>query len=73
MVFENKLVRLFCLFRVPAAFSPLGSLGEEGGEDRGLSVEDSPQVGRCPAGFGAGEPRHLHLRGRAGLALRGRL
>lgn len=30
VVSENKLVRLFCLFRVPAAFSPLGSLGGGG-------------------------------------------
>lgn len=73
MVSENKLVRLFRLFRLPGRLSPLGSLGEDGGEDRGLSLEAPRRVGRCPAGAGAREPRDRYLRGRAGLALRGRL
>ena len=73
MVSENKLVRLFRLFAFPAAFSPPGPLGKEGGEDRGLRVGAPPRVGRCPAGAGGRQRRDLDLRGRAGFALRGRL
>ena len=44
---ENKLVRLFRLFRLPA-FSALGSLDGEHGGDRALAEEEPPLATEPP-------------------------
>ena len=59
MVSENKLVRLFRLFRLPA-FSAQGSLDGKDGGDQALAEEEPPPATRVPTAP-ALRPRGLNI------------